>query len=276
MRAASIGNAYGLAYRGSFDTSGNFDMSSMPTGTYISIGGVRFYNFTTAITENSTVTTAPAGSYAFTSHTTGKTKIFYSDGSVWQIIAADTGAGTVATADIANDAVTYAKIQNVTATDKLLGRSTSGAGDVEEIACTAAGRALLDDVDAPAQLVTLGITALAAEVNLIDGGVAGTAVASKAAILGSNKNLDVLAVADLKLGAGAGTSVTATAAELNKLAGSGAHVASGTQQSSITDASVAHALNATFSDTEVEGALDALGAKINLVLDALDAYGITL
>jgi hypothetical protein len=62
-------------------------------------------------------------------------------------------SGTVWTVD--NDAITYAKIQNVSATDKLLGRSTSGAGDVEEIACTAAGRALLDDADAAAQRTTL-------------------------------------------------------------------------------------------------------------------------
>jgi hypothetical protein len=46
-------------------------------------------------------------------------------------------------------------------------------------------------------------------------------------------------------------------------------------QASITDASVAHALNSTFSDTEVEAALNALGAKINLILDALDLGGIT-
>lgn len=78
------------------------------------------------------------------------------------------GTGSVA-ATIANDAVTYAKMQNVSATDKLLGRSTAGSGDVEEIACTAAGRALLDDADASAQLTTLGaqpldatLTALAA------------------------------------------------------------------------------------------------------------------
>jgi hypothetical protein len=48
---------------------------------------------------------------------------------------------------IANDAVTYAKMQNVSATDKLLGRSTAGAGDVEEIACTAFARSILDDAD---------------------------------------------------------------------------------------------------------------------------------
>lgn len=59
---------------------------------------------------------------------------------------------------IDNDAVTYAKIQNVSATDKLLGRSTSGAGDVEEIACTAAGRALIDDAAASNQRVTLGLS----------------------------------------------------------------------------------------------------------------------
>ncbi len=56
-------------------------------------------------------------------------------------------------------AVTYAKIQNVSATDKILGRSTAGAGSVEEITCTAAGRALLDDADAAAQRTTLGAAA---------------------------------------------------------------------------------------------------------------------
>lgn len=47
------------------------------------------------------------------------------------------------------------------------------------------------------------------------------------------------------------------------------------QQTSIADASVAHALNSTFSDTEAEAALNALGAKINAILDVLDAAGLT-
>ena len=64
---------------------------------------------------------------------------------------------TVGTAQIDNDAVTYAKIQNVSATDKLLGRSSVGAGDVEEITCTAAGRALIDDAAASDQRTTLGL-----------------------------------------------------------------------------------------------------------------------
>lgn len=64
---------------------------------------------------------------------------------------------TVGSAQIDAAAVTYAKIQNVSATDKLLGRSTAGAGVVEEITCTAAGRALLDDAAATDQRTTLGV-----------------------------------------------------------------------------------------------------------------------
>lgn len=37
------------------------------------------------------------------------------------------------TADYGNDSVTYAKLQNVSATSRVLGRITSGAGDVEEL-----------------------------------------------------------------------------------------------------------------------------------------------
>lgn len=75
-----------------------------------------------------------------------------------------TGSGTGSfAATIANDAVTYAKIQNVSATDKLLGRSTAGAGDVEEITCTAAGRALIDDAAASNQRTTLGLGTAAVE-----------------------------------------------------------------------------------------------------------------
>lgn len=55
----------------------------------------------------------------------------------------------------------------------------------------------------------------------------------------------------------------------------GSTVANGTQAANITDASVAHALNATFSDTEVEAALNALGTKINLIIAALEAFQIT-
>lgn len=48
----------------------------------------------------------------------------------------------------------------------------------------------------------------------------------------------------------------------------------GTQASAITDASEAHDLNSTFSDTEAEAALDALGGTVNEILAALRGVGI--
>ena len=45
--------------------------------------------------------------------------------------------GSVTTAKLGDDAVTYTKMQNVSATDRLLGRDSSGAGIIEEIAPSA-------------------------------------------------------------------------------------------------------------------------------------------
>lgn len=104
--------------------------------------------------------------------------LIYTDSTPLLSRAALTGDVTASTGSnattIANDAVTYAKIQNVSATDKLLGRSSSGAGDVEEIACTAAGRALIDDADAAAQRTTLGLGTLATQSGTFSGTSSGT------------------------------------------------------------------------------------------------------
>jgi hypothetical protein len=77
----------------------------------------------------------------------------FSDGDKGDITISS--SGTVLTID--NDAVTYAKIQNVSATDRLLGRSSAGAGDVEEITCTSFGRSLIDDADAATARTTLSV-----------------------------------------------------------------------------------------------------------------------
>ena len=82
------------------------------------------------------------------------------------------GTGTAWTVD--GQAITYAKVQNVSATDKLLGRVTAGAGTIEEIACTAAGRALIDDADAAAQRTTLGLGTLATQSGTFSGTTSGT------------------------------------------------------------------------------------------------------
>jgi hypothetical protein len=55
------------------------------------------------------------------------------DGEVLRRSGTTLGFGTVATAGITNSAVTYAKMQNVSASSRLLGRASSGSGVVEEI-----------------------------------------------------------------------------------------------------------------------------------------------
>ena len=72
------------------------------------------------------------------------------------------------------------------------------------------------------QTVMNAVTASAAELNLNDGAVAGTSVASKTLALGTNKNTDILGlpVGGLKVGpAGTETVVTSSGAELNILTG---------------------------------------------------------
>ena len=90
------------------------------------------------------------------------------------ITAAKLATNAVTTVKINDDAVTYAKIQNVSATDRLLGRATTGAGAVEEITCTAAGRALIDDANAAAQRTTLGLGTLATQSGTFSGTHSGT------------------------------------------------------------------------------------------------------
>jgi hypothetical protein len=54
----------------------------------------------------------------------------------------------------------------------------------------------------------------------------------------------------------------------------GQFVSTADQADSVTAASVAHALNSTFSDTEVEAALNALGTVINNVITRLETLGL--
>lgn len=85
--------------------------------------GTLYYSSDTATTDRSTgaawETYADTGSAGAINQLTG------------DVTAGPGGGSQVAT--IANDAVTYAKMQNVSATDRLLGRDTAGAGNTEEI-----------------------------------------------------------------------------------------------------------------------------------------------
>jgi hypothetical protein len=158
--------------RGYYDsTSGNlqiFDGSSYQQ-VIMPSGGIGDLQVTTGKLADGAVTTEKVtalgtAAYADSSVTTAKiandavTSDKINDGAV---IAAAIGAGAVTTAKLGSAVVTYDKIQNVSITDRLLGRSTAGAGSVEEITCTAAGRALLDDADAATQRATLGLGTIA-------------------------------------------------------------------------------------------------------------------
>lgn len=145
--------------------SGTGDVSGPSSATDNAIA--RFDLTTGKLLQNSGATISDAGALTASnfSGTFSGTSSGTNTGDQTITLTGDvTGSGTGSfAATIANDAVTYAKMQNVSATDKLLGRSTSGAGDVEEITCTAAGRAILDDADASAQRTTLGLGTIATQ-----------------------------------------------------------------------------------------------------------------
>lgn len=70
------------------------------------------------------------------------TKIWIGDASgvpQAQSLSGDVTLSNAGVVTIANDAVTYAKMQNVSATKKLLGRISAGAGDVEEVTLSSDG-----------------------------------------------------------------------------------------------------------------------------------------
>lgn len=92
-------------------------------------------------------------------------------------VAWDLGTGGQAKANVPDEAITYAKMQHVSASDRLLGRVSSGAGDVEEVTCTDFAQSLLDDADAAAGRTTLGLgtisTQAADSVTITGGSIAG-------------------------------------------------------------------------------------------------------
>ena len=68
---------------------------------------------------------------------------------------------TITTEKLVAGAVTYEKLQDVSATDTLLGRASTGSGQVEEIPCTVFGRSLLAASTAAAAKTVLSLATVA-------------------------------------------------------------------------------------------------------------------
>lgn len=134
-------------------------------------------------------------------------------------------ATKLGTTALANSGVTYAKIQDVSATDRLLGRSTAGAGVVEEITCTGAGRALLDDADAAAQRTTLGLGTIATQdassIAVTGGTITGGTITgiTDLAVADGGTGASDAGTARTNLGVEIGTNVQAYDAGLQSIAG---------------------------------------------------------
>jgi hypothetical protein len=123
------------------------------------------------------------------------------------------------------DDITLAQMADL-AQDKILGRATASTGIPEAIGCTAAGRALLDDASATAQIATLGLdadlatfalpantTISAAGAAILDDATAGDQLTTLGVTAAGKALLD-----DANAAAQVATlGITATAAELNVL-----------------------------------------------------------
>jgi len=142
------------------------------SGNAVSSGTITVYLAgTTTLASSYTASSGGIAVNSVTSDSTGKF-VFYVDtgdyaaNQYFKIVLSKSGF----LSQTYDDIVIFPEVI-LTGPDKVLGRVTAGAGVVEEIACTAAGRALLDDANAAAQLTTLSMNlkpVVNASVNKLD------------------------------------------------------------------------------------------------------------
>ena len=151
--------------------------------------------------------------------------------------------GTIATADIANSAITYAKIQNVAA-DKVLGRVSANAGVVEEIATTGSGHVVR--ATSPTLVTPILGVATATSIN----GLIPTAAATGFTIEGGTVSKKLTVSGD------------ATVIGTN----TGDQTASQTPSTAITASTTAVAVSAT----NVQGAIEQLATSIKTAISPIN------
>ena len=135
------GNASGSA--GTVTSIGNLtgDVTSSNRATTIAAGAVHHGMLAEDIISGQAALTALAQDDILMVHDTSASavkKITYSnlEDDIFGNISTDATVAAGGALTIADDAVTYAKMQNVTATNVVLGRDSSGAGIVEEISAS--------------------------------------------------------------------------------------------------------------------------------------------
>lgn len=116
---------------------------------------------------------------------------------LWDRTGAAAGTESALLADITASAAEINKLDEMTASKEDLNATTNFE---ETVSATTSRVSILATkelnvvTDGKLLLAGTAVTSSAAELNLIDGSIAGTSVASKALVLGSNKNTDLLTV----------------------------------------------------------------------------------
>ncbi len=95
--------------------------------------GVLYWSAAGAPTVTGSAALADGGMWLGDSSNVAQVRTLTGDASISNTGVLTLSANSVVSSDITNASVTYSKIQNVSANNKILGRSTAGAGSVEEL-----------------------------------------------------------------------------------------------------------------------------------------------